>query len=205
MNKISVLIFTCFLSGCALLRKEEPLPLYTLKSTAFEPAPLLSLPLAIDLPLSEASLNTQRIALTPSPYQRDYMAEGEWPDKLPKVLQEALLESLSQRWGGAYVHRMSAGLQMKYALQSEIQDFSVYYLERKPPEVHLRIMLKLIHVRSRQVLTAHTFSQIIQVPAPTMNGIVAAFNKGLHDLLVDAIPWMEGEFLKESRPPALKR
>lgn len=198
MQKVSLFIFCCLLSACSLLEKNEPLPLYTLKSEAFEPSDVLSVPLAIDLPLSEASLNTSRIAVTPCPYQRDYMADGEWPDRLPKVFQEVLLQGLSQRWGGTYVNRMSAGLKTKYLLQSEIQDFSVYHLERNRPEVHLKIVFKLIHLRDRRVLAAHTFSEITPALVPTMQGIVCAFNQGVHCLLGKAVSWMEDVFLEES-------
>ncbi|OJW52560.1 MAG: hypothetical protein BGO67_06390 [Alphaproteobacteria bacterium 41-28] len=198
MQKVSLLIFCCLLSACSLLEKDEPLPLYTLRSEAFKPSYALSVPLAVDVPSSEASLNTARIAVTPSPYQRDYMADGEWPDRLPKAFQEVLLQGLTQRWGGTNVNRMSAGLKTKYLLQSEIQDFSVYHLNKNMPEVHLKIVFKLIHLQDRRVLTAHTFSEITPASSPTMQGIAFAFNKGVHCLLGKAVAWMEDTFLKES-------
>jgi cholesterol transport system auxiliary component len=198
MNKLSLLIFCCLLSACSLLEKTEPLPLYTLKSEAFKPSYVLSAPLAIDVPLSEASLNTPRIAVTPYPYQRDYMADGEWPDRLPKVFQEVLLQGLTQRWGGTNVNRMSAGVQTHYLLQSEIQDFSVYHLNKNMPEVHLTIVFKLINLRDRRVIASQTFCEIAPPPSPTMQGIACAFNKGVHCLLLKAVSWMENIFLKES-------
>jgi len=198
MPKVSLLIFCCFLSACSLLDKDEPLAIYTLKSECFDPSGALSVPLAIDLPLSEASLNTARIAITPSPYQRDYLAGGEWPNLLPKVFHEVLLQGLSQRWGGTYVNRMSTGLKTKYLLQAEILDFSVYHLDRNMPEVHLKIVFKLINFRDRQVFASHTFCEISPAPSPTMKGIVCAFNRGVHCLLVKAVAWMEDAFLEES-------
>lgn len=195
--KKSLLILSCLLSGCSFLGQEEPLPLYTLKNETFEQTDLLSVPLAVDTPLTELSLNTPRIALTPSPYQRDYIADGQWPDKLPRVFQEVLLESLNQRWGGAYVNRVSAGLQVKYVLQSEIQDFSVYYLDKGCPEIRQKIIFKLVNLRDRQVIAARTFTQITPAPFVTMKGIVEAFNRGLQCLLEEAMVWMEDVFLKE--------
>ena len=66
------------------------MPLYTLKSQLIESSPRFSDSVAVDVPLSEASLNTDRIAITPSHYQREYLADGVWPDSLPKVVQEVL-------------------------------------------------------------------------------------------------------------------
>lgn len=191
MKKLGLLIFMGLLSGCSLLFPEPTIPLYTLKGGIFEQHPELSESLIIDLPKSEASLNTQRIAVTPSPYQRDYLAEGQWPDRLPKVFQEVLLDSFTQQWGGKYVNRSGASLQAKYILYSEIQDFSVYYLEKSSPEVRLRVTFKLINMRERQVFAGKTFFITMPVILTTVNGVVEAFNKGVRCLLVDVTSWME--------------
>jgi len=197
MKKLHLLLFSCFLSGCSLLSQEEPLPLYTLKSGHILPNATLSSSLGIDVPLGEASLDTQRIAVTPSLYERDYLADGQWPDRLPKIVQEVLLESLSERWGGAAISRVSMGLQVKYVLQTEIQDFSVHQLSSGHPEARLKIAFKLINLRTRDVLAAHVFSVKEPVCIVSMNGIVGALNKGLQALIGQVIPWIEGS-LKES-------
>jgi cholesterol transport system auxiliary component len=198
MQKVSLLICASLLSGCSLLSQEEPLPLYTLKSGQVEPGQPLSDLLAIDMPLSEASLDTQRIALTPSPYERDYLADGQWPERLPKIMQEVLLESLSTRWGGAYVGRTGSGLQANNLLQTEIQDFSLYYLGTVAPEIHLKMSFKILNLRTRKVLAGQTFGVKEKVCSYSMIGIVEAFNKGLHALLQQAMPWMEESLLKKS-------
>lgn len=199
MKKLTLFIAMCLLSGCALFGEEEALPLYTLTTERIEPGSALSESLAIDVPLSEASLDTPRIALTPSPYQRDYLANGQWPERLPKTLQEVFLESFSQRWGGIHVNRVSSGLQTTYILQSEIQDFSVHDLYGNTPNVRLKIVFKIIDLQNRNVLAAQQFCETSPIPSTTMKGIVEAFNRGLHCLLEKAIPWMEAVFLKKSR------
>lgn len=198
IQKVSFLIVASFLSGCSLLNEDVPLPLYTLKSGNVEPSQALLDSLAVDMPLGEASLDTQRIALTPSPYERDYLADGQWPDRLPKVMQEVLLESLSERWGGASVSRVGTGLQVKYLLQTEIQDFSVYNLNTGHPEVHLKVAFRVVNLRERKVMAGHVFSVKEVVCSLSMKSIVEAFNKGFHTLLDQAMPWMESGFLKES-------
>ncbi len=198
MKKVSLYLLATVLTGCSLLEQSDPLPLYTLKSETFEQTNSLSVSLGIDVPLSEASLDTSRIALTPAPFRRDYLADGMWPDRLTKIFHETLLESLTERWGGTYVNRFTAGVQTKYLLQSDIQDFSVYNLEGNAPEIRLKIVFKLIDLRERHVLAAHTFSEITPASSPTMNGIVGAFNHGVHCLLGKAVLWMEDVFLKDS-------
>lgn len=194
MNKASLLIFAGFLSGCSFLSQDEPLPIYTLKSGTIEPTQPLLDSLAIDMPMGEASLNTERIALNPAPYERDYLADGQWPDRLPKIMQEVLVEGLSERWGGASVSRVGAGLQVKYLLQTDIQDFSVYNLNTACPEVHLKVAFNVINLRERKVVMGQVFTVKEPACASSMTAIVAAFNKGVRTLLDQAIPWMENGF-----------
>lgn len=192
MKKSILIILSCFITGCTLFPEgETPPPLYTLRSEPFKQTSALTVPLAVDLPTSEASLNTQRIAITLLPYQRDYMANGQWPEPLPKIIQEVFLESFSTRWGGVHVNRNEANFQTTYLLFSEIQDFSVYHLEKGCPEVRLKIMMKIVDFQNRQPLAAHVFAEKTPATSSTMNGIVSAFNEGLHRLLRKAIPWIE--------------
>lgn len=191
MKKISLFIVASLLTGCSILSREEPLPLYALESGAFEPTHDLSTSLAIDVPLSDASLNTARIALTPSPYRRDYLADGEWPERLPKVFQEVLLQGFAQKWGSVNVNRLSIGLETTYVLNTEIQDFSVHQLDTTTPEVRLKVTMKLVHLRERKVIAARTFSERTAITSPTMEGIVLAFNQGTHCLLQKAGAWAE--------------
>ncbi len=204
MKKSILIILSCLMTGCTLFPEgEAPPPLYTLRSEPFQSTSSLTTPLAIDLPNCEASLNTQRIALTLLPYQRDYMANGQWPDRLPKVVQEVFLDSFSARWGGVHVNRNEAGLKTTYVLSSEIQDFSVYHLEKGRPEVRLKIMMKLVDFQNRRPLAAHVFSEKIYATSSTMTGIVSAFNEGLHRLLRKVIPWIETAVLERTPSPSV--
>lgn len=198
MKKISLLMCASLLSGCSFLSQEEALPLYTLKSGPVDSGQVLSTSIAIDMPICEASLDTERIAVTPSPYERDYLADGQWPERLPKIVQAVLLESLGTRWGTASVGRIGSGIQMNELLQTEIQDFSVYHLGTLAPEVHLKVSFKIINLRTRKVLAGRTFEGIEKVCLTSMTGIVEAFNNGFRTLLQQAMPWMEGTVLKES-------
>ncbi|MBX9786448.1 MAG: ABC-type transport auxiliary lipoprotein family protein [Alphaproteobacteria bacterium] len=193
MKYVSLILFSFVLTSCALLETSEPLPLYTLQSGSFERTNFLTESMAIDTPLSEASLNTNRIALTPSPYQREYFADASWPDRLPDIFQEALLEGLSQRWGGIYVNRVKTGLQTKYVLHTEIQDFSVHNMNT----AILKVRFKLVDLRERKVIASHIIEEKIPLCAITLEGIITAFNKGTHVLLEDAIAWMETDVFKK--------
>ena len=194
MKYVSLILSSFALTSCAFLETPEPLSLYTLQSGSFEQTNLLTESIAIDMPFSEASLNTNRIALTPSPYQREYFADASWPDRLPNIFQEALLEGLSQRWGGIHVNRLRIGLQTKYVLHTEIQDFSVH----KMNTAILKIRFKLFSLRERKVIASQVFEEKAPLCTITMEGIINAFNEGTHVLLEEAIAWMEKDVFKKN-------
>lgn len=186
----------CLLTGCAsLFEGDEPLPLYTLKPCPGVSRGVMATPLRVDLPLSDLSLDTQRIAVTPSPYQRDYIAGGQWPDRLSQVMQDVFIETFTQRWGGEKVHRNGAGLAAERLLQTEIQDFSVYHLGSSGPSIHIKILFKLIDFRARRVMASEVFSEKVPLSSETLYGIVEAFNKGTNALLIKAMRWIEMETL----------
>ncbi len=199
MKYVSLILFSFALTSCALLETPDPLPLYTLQSGAFERTNLLTESIAIDTPLSEASLNTNRIALTPSSYQREYFADASWPDRLPNVFQEALLEGFSQRWGGVYINHLKTSLQTKYVLHTEIQDFSVHSVGTTQAEALLKVRFKLVNLRERKVIASQVFEEKIPLCAVTMEGIITAFNEGTHILLENAISWMEKGVFKKNK------
>ena len=197
MKHVSLIFFSFALTSCALLETSDPLSLYTLQSGSFEQTNLFTDSMAIDAPLCEASLNTNRIALTLSPYQREYFADASWPDRLPDVFQEVLLEGLSQRWGGAYVNRLKTGLQTKYVLHTEIQDFSVHNMNTAQAEATLKVRFKLIDLRERKVIDSRVFKEKVPLCTVSMEGIVTAFNEGIHILLENTVSWMEKDVSKK--------
>jgi cholesterol transport system auxiliary component len=191
MRYFTLLCSAFLLTSCALLETPEPLPLYTLESGTFEPTNVLSTSLAVDVPLCEASIDTQRIALTPSPYQREYFADGSWPAHLSDVFYEALLDGLTQRWGGIHVNRLKAALETQHLLRTDIQDFAIYGMETGIPEAHLKVTFKVVDLRKRNVVAARTFDVKVPLSCLSMQEIVRAFNEGTHVLLEKAMGWME--------------
>lgn len=192
MKKGIFIIVACFLTGCSILPEgNEPLPLYTLKNEDSTPASSLPASLAIELPKSEPSLDTHRIAVTFLPYSRDYLANGQWSDNLPNTLFEYFVENFSERWGGAVINRAEEGLQTSYTLYSNVHDFSLYLFPNGCADVRLKINFRVIDFHNRRPIAGRTFSKKIQVNAYTMHGIMTAFNQGMGELLKETMLWIE--------------
>src|SRR5882672_12361869 len=84
------------LAGCASLLGLPPSPhLYrvTPKSTYPANLPHLRTQFLVDVPLAPAGLDSPRIALSRSAVSMDYFADSEWIERVPLLVQTALLQS----------------------------------------------------------------------------------------------------------------
>ncbi len=191
MKNSILLISLAFLTGCTLFEAQEPLPLYTLESGHYKPSQGFSTSINIDEPKSEPGLDTIRISLKPNPYQQEYVANGSWPERLPKIFQNQLIQGFSQKWGGQNVNRLSDGVAAQYILSSNIEDFSVLHYPGKHPQVSISITFKLIHFMDRKVIAAKTFCQKTPIQNFTMLGIVSTLSQCTHSLIDKAADWIE--------------
>ena len=100
-------------TGCASLLGLSPAPhLYRLTPrSSFPPnLPHPSVQLLVDVPLAPAGLDTGRIALSRSAVSIDYFADAEWIDRVPLMVQTALLGSFENSKAITAIDRESVGL-----------------------------------------------------------------------------------------------
>ena len=87
------------LAGCQALSAidsaAEPTDLYTVtpKSTFDLDLPNVYWQLAVEAPVSAASLNTGRIAIQMTPTLTDYYAKVAWTDRAPLMVQTRIVDS----------------------------------------------------------------------------------------------------------------
>jgi cholesterol transport system auxiliary component len=167
--------------------------------------------LAVDEPEAPASLNTLRIALTPSANKLDYFANAAWPDRVPLLMQSLLLEAFgaTRRISAA---RGTAGIAAEYLLHTELRDFSAVYENgipqaaadsdepapsAPPPVVVVQIEAQLIHGPTRRVVGSFTAMTRAPAQANTLDSIVPAFNQATGEALTRIVDWV----LRAPPPP----
>ncbi len=114
------------LSGCARwLVAPPPAHLYrlTLKSTFPPNLPHVTAQLLVDMPIAPAGLDTTRIALIRSPVSLDYFADSEWTDRVPPMVQSALVLSFAKSGAIVAIDRELIGLRADFVLKPEIPTF----------------------------------------------------------------------------------
>ena len=191
-------------TGCASLLGLGPAPhLYrvTPKSTYPANLPHPSVQILVDVPLAPAGLDTTRIALSHSAVSIDYFADSEWTDRLPQLVQTALLESFENSRAITAIDRESIGLRADFILKTEIRHFEALYdSPNGPPVVWVAIITRLVAPSGREIVAQSSFERREQASANEMPRIVLAFDEALGAVIKDIVVWTASNPALSAKP-----
>ena len=180
-------------TGCASLLGLGPPPhLYrvTPKNTYPANLPHPSGQLLVDVPLAPAGLDTGRIALSRSAVSIDYFADAEWIDRVPLMVQTALLDSFENSKAITAIDRESVGLRADLILKTEIRHFEALYdSSNGPPEVWVAISARLVNPSGRDVVANASFERREKAKGDDIAQVVVAFDEALGGVMEDIVLW----------------
>jgi cholesterol transport system auxiliary component len=194
------------LTGCASLLGLGAAPhLYrvTPKSTYPANLPHPAMQLLVDVPSAPAGLDTSQIALSRSAVSIDYFADSAWTDRVPLLVQTALLESFENSKAITAIDRESVGLRADFILNTEIRHFeAVYDSPDGAPNVWVAINARLVDPSGRDIVAQASFEQRHPASANEIPQIVLAFNEALGGVMEDIVLWTvrNPAFLGKRRP-----
>ena len=176
-------------------------------ATPSSPVPPAGWALAVDVPDASDALDTRRIALTNSDATMDYYANAEWPDRLPVMVQTALIAAF-QASGRVPVSRTQDGLHADYELGTELRDASAHYSsadkDGKPggvPKVTLTIVAQMTTARGRKILANFTSTQSADASQNSTVAVAEAFTSALGAAVNEIVRWALGLNLPAVSPP----
>jgi cholesterol transport system auxiliary component len=179
--------------GCASLLGLPPSPhLYRVTPKSTYPANLPHMPtqILVDVPIAPAGLDASRIALSRSPISIDYFADSEWTERVPLLVQTALLESFENSGAIAAIDRESIGLRADFILKTEIRHFEALYdSPNAAPEVWVAIIARLVNPSGRDIVAHASFERRERAAANDMGHVVLSFDNALGAVMGDIVVW----------------
>ena len=152
----SLMLLSGAATGCSgiLPGQGPPSALYRLtpKSTFRPDLPEVDWQLVVETPVSNASLNTTRIALQRSAIEIEYYAGAGWIDRAPAMLQTLMVESFENSRRIVAVGRENVGLRSDFVLKVELREFEAIYVNGTIPEVIVTLILKLVEIPRRAII-----------------------------------------------------
>jgi cholesterol transport system auxiliary component len=180
------------LSACSgLIGPPEAATIYVLKPAPAQPQGVkVDWALAIQIPSASDAMDAQRIALTRSDTTLDYYANAVWPDRLPLLVQTAVLAAFQDSGRIAAVAREQDALHADYELALDIRDFAAHYATPDgAPRVTITIVAQMATAHGRKVVANLTASQSADASANSVDAVVQAMDQALGAVINQITAW----------------
>ncbi len=181
------------LSACSnLIGPPDAAPIYVLDPANPEHSGGRPVPwqLAVVLPEASNTLDSTRIALLQPSGQLDFFAGANWQDRLPFLVQSALVEAFEAGGRTPGVGRDSEGIKTDYLLLTDIREFEARYaVADTAPMAQVRIEAKLVNARTRMIVQSVDAHSEIQAGQNSVASVVAALNQALADVQSQIVDW----------------
>ncbi|MDE2133783.1 MAG: membrane integrity-associated transporter subunit PqiC [Alphaproteobacteria bacterium] len=181
------------LASCGdLIGPPQAPKLYVLKPALPPAAPgaKIKWALSIALPNASAGLDTDRIAILRPPSGMDYYADAAWPDRLPGLVQDALLLAFEESRRIGAVARDSEAAHSDYILSLDLRDFEARYDQPDGvPVAVVRIGATLIAARKRDIAGHLDAAEEAPASRNSVAAAVAALDEALARALAKIVDW----------------
>ena len=177
------------LSGCgSVLGTKTPPDTYALTGTPeVEGRASQRRQILIAEPIALKALDSEQIVIKPTPSSIQYLADSQWSDRLPKIVQAKLIQAFenSGRVGG--VGRPGEGLAIDYQISTSIRSFEVRVQGGKTAVVE--ISAKVINDRNGSVRDQQVFRSTSPVRGSSNEAYVEALDRAFDNVTADLVRW----------------
>ncbi len=146
--------------------------------------------LSILKPDASSNLDSSRIALAKNSTQLDYYANASWPDRLPDLVQTALLAGFETSGRIDAVARDADALHADYQLSTDLRDFEARYATPDGvPTVAVTIIAHMANAKSRMIVSNLTVTLNEPASANSVDAVVQAFDLALAKAIAQITQW----------------
>lgn len=159
---------------------------------AADPAwPTAAWSLSVATPQANALLDSDRIAVRPSPDRLQTYRGARWADTAPELLQTALVRAFEDSGRFAAVTRAGgSGRRGDVALYSELRHFETIYTDGQP-RVVIDLQARLVGRDGR--IAAKNFREEVAPATPEVDAVAAAFGQAMAGLSAEVVGWALAE------------
>ncbi|MBO9447502.1 ABC-type transport auxiliary lipoprotein family protein [Ruegeria sp. R14_0] len=183
-------------SGLGTLRqasKPNDLYLLTPKSTFSPSLPRVQKQIVVQEPTATAAVNTDQIAIQPTPLQVQYLPRARWVDRAPLIVQALLVESYENSGKVAAVGRSTVGLRADYVIVPDLREFQGLVVAgadgSSAIRVEVRMNIKIIDEFEDKIIASDSFREYVIAASDETPDLVKAFDEALGKTMRDAVEW----------------
>lgn len=178
------------LSACAA----APVPTYNLTApSAFSAGGGGSGQLVVVAPTALAVLDTDKIVVEPGGGQVTYLADAQWSDRLPALLQARMIQAFENGSKLKRVARPGDGVNADYQLVTDIRAFGLRITPEGPVAI-VELSAKLIGNQSGRILAAQIFKAGVPAAGTSGEAATRALDEATDKVLVALVRWAAQRF-----------
>jgi phospholipid/cholesterol/gamma-HCH transport system substrate-binding protein len=180
---------------------KSQLPIYDLSAVKDFP-PLAKAPdwlLAVPEPTALMAVNTDKLQTQPAQGESVAIANAQWADNLPVMLQEKVVQSFENAGYAQAVSRPRDGLAAGFQLLIDIRRFTIS--TSGEPTAEIEFVAKLMS-QDGKILTARTFTATAPAVSAEASAAAGALNQAFAKAVTELVPWAAEAIGAAPAPPA---
>lgn len=150
--------------------------------------------IAIAEPHASTALDSNRIAVRPTPATLQVYAGAIWSDTAPALVQSTLVDAFAASGRFPAVLRPTDGIGADLLLRLDLRHFEAVYADGgRPPSVVVELQATLVDQRGYRVLASRRFHAEQAAERARLEQVVPAFEDALAEVATAMIPWALAE------------
>ena len=179
-------LFAIGLGGCASILPKTPDAIYDLSAPEIvNTRSGTRLQILVPEPSALKSLDTDRIAARPSEVEYAYLGGAVWSDRLPRLLQTKLMETLQNTGRVKAVGVPGQGLLIDYQIVMDVRSFEI-----SDGEAIVSLSVKLMNDRNGRVRATRIVETRAQVSGSGNGDYVAALDRAMDEAFGEISRWV---------------
>ncbi len=183
-------LLAVLVAGCTTILAGPPSAIYDLSAPQLAhdaSPPRRGLQVLVPEPSAVRALDTDRIAGRPTPSEYAYLPGAVWSDRLPKLLQARLVETLQNSGRVRAVAVPGQGLLIDYQIVLDIRAF-----ELSGQGAVADFAVRVMDDRNGRVIRSRIFRYVVPVTGRGVGAVVAALNEAMDQAFTDIVGWALG-------------
>lgn len=181
------------LSACTLMPRSDPVRLYDLPAQPAENVRQTEVisdgaTLRLATPSAGGLLDGSRIVVVPAPNQPQVYQGARWADATPVLMRNRLIDAFHEDGRITRLIHSDTPLSADLELTSDLRGFQSEYRNGRPEAV-IRLDVRLIDTRSRQLLASRRFTQRQAAGDTDIAAVVDAFGQAADRLAHELVDW----------------
>lgn len=190
LRTLAALGLAVLVAACAAARPPSAFYDLSARATPGEGKARLSTQVLVPEPRAIRALDTDSIAVRPSPQTLSYYGNVQWADRLPKLVQVALVQSLEDSGRVRAVGLPGEGLLINYQIPIEIRAFELR--TDGASRAFVEIAAKILNDSNGRVVASRVFTAEARAASDEVGPAVAALDQALKQVLDELVPWALG-------------